>query len=92
MEHLIVAKGDSEKSVIENFCDLAAAEIAYGYKHGDTENPLEDIPSAPDDLWEEFNQATPDKSEPRPFTVLALESSQEQEILSHSIQDLRRAA
>ena len=91
MEHFIVARGSSDSDVIHGFCELLAAEVAYGMRHGKHDNPLVDIPQAPDDLWEIFEGATPyqDASSNR-MTVILLENDQEVEL--PKIIPLRRAA
>ena len=58
LERFIVAGGETQEQAAKQFHALLAAELAYGMRHRDPEDPLSDIPIAPLSVFDAWNSAT----------------------------------
>ncbi len=59
LEHYIVGQGGTPNEAFLNFQSVLASELAYGIQHYGTDHILDDIPPAPREYVDRFNQGGP---------------------------------
>ena len=87
LEHAVVAWSEDLFGVFEKFNRCLAAEMAYGMRHGDTDNLLSGVRPAPKDIWNEYEEGTDCGMIPE-ITVIADAATAETAELSFPLEPL----